>query len=210
MPISVTGVKQGCPKPYIRVIMDGLNAILCPLTYLMCPCSLLALFFQIWIMQMTLHLWLLAPTLQHLIDDAAFCNLMGMIISVAKTKIMVFNLISMLPQQHDIRELLSESDLARLASSREAGAYEGICRREITGVRTSTPTAILLAELGLQALSDEWLLRAAKFWNNLQPYLRTFTGAWHWTANQHRTTQQAQELGPCIERWLASANGGRH
>ena len=39
--------------------------------------------------------------------------------------------------------------------------------REITGVRTSTPTAILLAELGLQALSDEWLLRAAKFWNNL-------------------------------------------
>ena len=39
--------------------------------------------------------------------------------------------------------------------------------REITGVRTSTPTAILLAELGLQALSDEWLLRAAKLWNNL-------------------------------------------
>ena len=35
------------------------------------------------------------------------------------------------------------------------------------GVRTSTPTAILLAELGLQALSDEWLLGAAKFWNNL-------------------------------------------
>ena len=39
--------------------------------------------------------------------------------------------------------------------------------REITRVRTSTPTAISLAELGLKALSDEWLLRAAKFWNNL-------------------------------------------
>ena len=38
---------------------------------------------------------------------------------------------------------------------------------EITGVRTSTPTAILLAELGLQALSDEWLLRAAEFSNSL-------------------------------------------
>ena len=39
--------------------------------------------------------------------------------------------------------------------------------REIKGVRTSTPTAILLAELGLKALSDEWLLRAAKLWNSL-------------------------------------------
>ena len=34
---------------------------------------------------------------------------------------------------------------------------------EITGVRTSTPAAILLAELGLKALSDEWLLGAAEF-----------------------------------------------
>ena len=39
--------------------------------------------------------------------------------------------------------------------------------REITGGRTSTPTALLLAEVGIKALSDEWLLRAAKFWNNL-------------------------------------------
>lgn len=34
--------------------------------------------------------------------------------------------------------------------------------REITGIRPSTPTANVLAELGLQVLADEWLIRAAK------------------------------------------------
>ena len=55
--------------------------------------------------------------------------------------------------------------------------------REITGVRTSTPTAILLAELGLQALSDEWLLvELLSSGIILQLYLqKMFTGAWHWT-----------------------------
>ena len=61
--------------------------------------------------------------------------------------------------------------------------------REITGVRTSAPTASLLAELGLQALSDEWLLRAAKFWYKLAALpsdnAHLCTGAWHWIpANQ--------------------------
>ena len=58
---------------------------------------------------------------------------------------------------------------AQFASKERQDLVKGYLQilREITGVRTSTPTAILLAELGLQALSDEWLLRAAKFWNNL-------------------------------------------
>ena len=58
---------------------------------------------------------------------------------------------------------------AQFASKERQDLVKGYLQilREITGVRTSTPTAILQAELGLQALSDEWLLRAAKFWNNL-------------------------------------------
>ena len=39
--------------------------------------------------------------------------------------------------------------------------------KEITGVRGSTSTDILLAELGLKSLQHVWLLRAAKFWNTL-------------------------------------------
>ena len=39
--------------------------------------------------------------------------------------------------------------------------------KEITGVRGSTSIDILLAELGLKSLQHVWLLRAAKFWNNL-------------------------------------------
>ena len=61
------------------------------------------------------------------------------------------------------------ADLACQRTMLQECPYKGYLHilREITGVRTSTPTAILLAELGLLALSDEWLLRAAKFWNNL-------------------------------------------
>ena len=39
--------------------------------------------------------------------------------------------------------------------------------KDITGVRGSTSTDILLAELGLKSPDHVWLLRAAKFWNNL-------------------------------------------
>ena len=39
--------------------------------------------------------------------------------------------------------------------------------KEIAGVRSSTPTDILFAELGLQPIQHVWLLRAAKFWNSL-------------------------------------------
>ena len=39
--------------------------------------------------------------------------------------------------------------------------------KEITGVRGSTSTDILLAELGLKPLQHVWLLHAAKFWNSL-------------------------------------------
>ena len=61
--------------------------------------------------------------------------------------------------------------------------------REITGVRTSTPTAILLAELGLQAFRPCLMSGSLELLSSgmiLQPYLQTiFTGAWHWTpANQ--------------------------
>ena len=58
---------------------------------------------------------------------------------------------------------------ARFAPQEREGLIKGYLQvlREITRVRTSTPTAILLAELGIKALSDDWLLRAAKFWNNL-------------------------------------------
>ena len=39
--------------------------------------------------------------------------------------------------------------------------------REISGVRRCTPTPILLAEFGIKSLPDQWLLRAAGFWNSL-------------------------------------------
>ena len=39
--------------------------------------------------------------------------------------------------------------------------------KEITGVRGSTSTHILLAELGLKSLQHVWLLQAATFWNSL-------------------------------------------
>ena len=39
--------------------------------------------------------------------------------------------------------------------------------KEITGIRGSTSTDILQADLGLKSLQHVWLLRAAKFWSNL-------------------------------------------
>ena len=39
--------------------------------------------------------------------------------------------------------------------------------RQISGVRRSTAVSVLLAEFGLMCLPDQWLLRAATFWNAL-------------------------------------------
>jgi hypothetical protein len=39
--------------------------------------------------------------------------------------------------------------------------------KNICGARFTVPTAILLHELSAQPLSSSWLLRAARFWNNL-------------------------------------------
>jgi len=38
---------------------------------------------------------------------------------------------------------------------------------EITGLKKSTPINVILAELGLVALTDVWPLQAAQFWNSL-------------------------------------------
>ena len=46
-------------------------------------------------------------------------------------------------------------------------SYLQMLTKEIVGVRSSSPTDILLAELGLKPLQHVWLSRAAKFWNNL-------------------------------------------
>ena len=48
-----------------------------------------------------------------------------------------------------------------------SGQYELSKLKEITGVRGSTSTDILLAELGLKSQQHVWLLCAARFWNNL-------------------------------------------
>ena len=39
--------------------------------------------------------------------------------------------------------------------------------KEISGVRKCTPTPILLAKFGLKSMPNQWLLRAAGFWNSL-------------------------------------------
>ena len=39
--------------------------------------------------------------------------------------------------------------------------------KEISGVRKCTPAPILLSEFGIKSLPDQWLLRAAGFWNSL-------------------------------------------
>ena len=54
------------------------------------------------------------------------------------------------------------------AASREALAKSHLhILRHISGVRSSIAVSILLAEFGLMCLPDQWLLRAATFWNAL-------------------------------------------
>ena len=54
------------------------------------------------------------------------------------------------------------------AASREALAKSHLhILRQISGVRSSTAVSIPLAEFGLMPLPDQWLLRAATFWNGI-------------------------------------------
>ena len=57
---------------------------------------------------------------------------------------------------------------AATAASRGALAKSHLhILRQISGVRSKTAVSILLAEFGLMCLPDQWLLRAATFWNAL-------------------------------------------
>ena len=57
---------------------------------------------------------------------------------------------------------------AATAASREALAKSHLhILRQISGVRSKSALSILLAEFGLMCLPDQWLLRAATFWNAL-------------------------------------------
>ena len=57
---------------------------------------------------------------------------------------------------------------AATAASREALAKSHLhILRQNSGVRSKTAVSILLAEFGLTCLPDQWLLRAATFWNAL-------------------------------------------
>ena len=52
--------------------------------------------------------------------------------------------------------------------------------RQISGVRSKTAVSIHLAEFGLMCLPDQWLLRAATFWNALAALPPTPTKEWLW------------------------------
>ena len=240
---SITGVKQGCPMSptLFGLYMDGLHRYLMSIAVPGVPMlSSGAAIPNLDYADDTALAASSAHSLQHLIDVvSSFCTLMGMIVSVPKTKVLVFNIRypgpyqwlcngqqlevvsafkylgltfhaehglqptfpalkqkmfaswALLKRQYGRLQCLSSVGLmfrlctsvvqstacygsevwgaAQFASKERQDLVKGYLQilREITGVRTSTPTAILLAELGLQALSDEWLLRAGNFWNNL-------------------------------------------
>ena len=91
---SVTGVKQGCPMSptLFELYVDGLHRYLMSIDIPDVPMlSSGTVLPNLDYADDTALMASSAHGLQHLINDvSAFCNLMGMVISVAKTKILVF------------------------------------------------------------------------------------------------------------------------
>ena len=244
--LSHTGVKQGCPlsPTLFGLYIDGMHRFLMASGPVDVP--VLSSGVQVTDLAYADDVALMAQSpqgLQRLIDLVCeFCVFMGMVVSVVKTKVMVFNLAFPGPFQWtcggeqleiviDFKYLgilfdaldgmavtfpmlkknmfgawaLLKRQYGRLQCLASVGlmfrVYEACvpstasygCEiwgfqpfpqqyrilgkslitshlqmlKEITGVRGSTSTDILLAELGLKSLHHVWLLRAAKFWNNL-------------------------------------------
>ena len=243
---SKTGVKQGCPlsPTLFGLFADGLHRYLRQCCPQVGP-SLIdgSLVPDLGYADDFLLLALSAEGLQQLLDSAdSFCTSMGMIISVPKTKVIVFNHLYPIPYQWivsaEVLEIVSQikylgviftvqGDLSptfghlkrnmcaawallkrqygRLQCLSSVGllfrlymacipstasyacelwgpyrlpAQSAAARqqlslahthmlREISGVRRSAPTSVLLAEFGLRSMPDQWLLRAAGFWNSL-------------------------------------------
>jgi hypothetical protein len=243
---SHTGVKQGCPlsPTLFGLYIDGMHRFLMSSGPLQVPSLSSGVYVPDLAYADDVALMATSPQgLQRLIDLVCeFCAFMGMIVSVAKTKVLVFNIAFPGPFQWtcegqqleivvDFKYLgivfnalhgmavtfptlkknmfgawaLLKRQYGRLQCLSSVGlmltAYEACvpptaaygCEiwgflqfsqqhsahrlelatshlqmlKEMAGVRTSTPTDILLEELGLQPLQHTWLLRAAKFWNNL-------------------------------------------
>ena len=243
---SHTGVKQGCPlsPTLFGLYIDGMHRFLMSSGPIDVPILSTGVRVTDLAYADDVILMALSPQgLQRLIDIVCqFCAPMGMIVSVAKTKVMVFNTAfpgpfqwtcggeqleivieykylgilfnavhgmavtfpmlkrkmfaawALLKRQYGRLQCLSSVGLMfRIyeacvppaaayaceiwASQRFSQAFS-IAKldlvtshlqllKEITGVRGSTSTDILLAELGLKSPQHVWLLRAAKFWNNL-------------------------------------------
>ena len=243
---SHTGVKQGCPLSLtlFGLYIDGMHRFLMSSGPVDVP--VLSTGVQVTDLAYADDVTLMASSpqgLQQLIDIVCqFCAPMGMIVSVAKTKVMVFNTAfpgpyqwtcggeqleivneykylgilfnavhgmavtfpmlkrkmfaawALLKRQYGRLQCLSSLGLMfrvyeacvppAAAYACEISAFQRFSRafstskldlatshlqllKEITGVRATTSTDILLAELGLKSPQHVWLLRAAKFWNNL-------------------------------------------
>ena len=243
---SRTGVKQGCPlsPTLFGLFADGLHRYLrqcCP--HVGPALADGRLVPDLGYADDFLLLALSAEGVQQLLDSTGnFCASMGMIISVPKTKVIVFNHPYPIPYQWtvsaELLEIVSQIKylgviftaqgdfsptfghlrrnmcaawallkrqygrlqclssvglLFRLymacvpttasyaceiwgpyrLTARSAAARQQLSQahihmlREIAGVRRCAPTSVLLAEFGLRGMPDQWLLRAAGFWNSL-------------------------------------------
>ena len=243
---SHTGVKQACPlsPTLFGFYIDGIHRFLMSSNPVGVP--VLSSGVQVADLAYADGVTLMASSpqgLQRLIDLVCeFCALMGMVVSVAKTKVLIFNIAFPRPFQWtcggeqleivvDFKYLgiifnalhgmavtfplvkknvfgawaLLKRQYGRLKCLASVGLMFGVyevcvpsttaygCEiwgfqhfpqqysalrlesvisylqmlKEIVCVKSSSPTDILLAKLGLKPLQHVWLLRAAKFWNNL-------------------------------------------